>query len=152
MTEKIVVKEVVNIKYQCECGSKYTSKEEAEKCAAPIAPKFKVGDLVEVNQNLDLSLPTHDHGYGDESPGNLISKGSIARINGINETRDGYRKVNPRHPQQSFYYTFDNGDWPMRRHSLSEEYLTQASKEKVQDRIMNLTENLRSLENIVKEL
>ena len=146
---KMSIKKVVSVKYECECGSNYDSKEEAERCSAPKDPQFKIGDWVETNKYLTMPNSAYDGGFGDEDTYDNIPEGTMARIFGVH---DDYDLKKARHPQQSFRYTFDKGDFPMMLKSMFEGNLRPASRETLQNKINKTSEALKRLEDIADEL
>ncbi len=152
MGSKQKIREIVSnsIEYECPvCQKKYGSIEEAERCAAPREPKYKVGELVMTNKHITRAVPGGDEFYREYDE---ISKGSFARISKISDENERWGANEP-HPD--YVYGFDMGEIPLRYYHTREsslEKISGSALEKLKERHESASAEAADIETILNEI
>jgi len=149
---KKLVEEIT--KYECPvCKKQYLAREEAEKCATPREPKFKVGDWVSTNKSQTMAVPGGDEfsrEYEDIRQGSMAR---IARIYDENQYWGDVRGYNVAHPE--FVYSFDKGEKPMIWYGIKERFLQSITGESLNDLVDKAEKSSRetsALQEILKDI
>lgn len=133
--------------YQCPvCNEIYETRKEAEKCAAPIKPKYKRGQWVILNQTVDMPNPAFDDWFGGEDPYDRIIRGTIAKITKVSNENGRYRRKKP-HPD--YVYHFSEAPFPLNTHAINERYLNVVQKSDLEELAKKQTDVSQQAKDLV---
>jgi hypothetical protein len=140
------------VQYGCPvCSELYSTIKEAESCAVPKEPEYKIGEWVVVEQELSFPNPAFDDYFGGEDPYDIVKKGSIGKISEVSDENEVYDS-NKAHPQ--VVYRCDKGEiihilW------IKEQYFDRVSTEdieRIKNRVSVTKTQLKQLSKINKDL
>ena len=152
MADKQKIRKIVSetIRYECPvCKEKYASMKEAEKCAAPREPIYKLGRWVMTNRHITRAVPGGDEFSREYDE---IAEGSYARISEISDENKTWG-ANKAHP--GFVYGFDIGKQPLICYHVKESFLEKISNsalERIKARYAQISAEAEGIEAVIDDM